>query len=327
MAGILDRSSGLRYLLPLQESHGIDVTYLVGEMEAYQCNNCRAYFLNPWLSLEARSRVFVSGHPIHNMGWSNLIERKTNRSAPRLPISLPELQQRVLDVLGNVTRYAELGCPFMGLLLHMAPDYGITQYLNPRTTHSSMNRSAYSLLPQWIAKDMLLANRTSNFVKRLRGVREKLRRENSRSADTLAERWQVPERFFVPIQSSASWGLNCSAFGDTCVAASQYVNQAVTTTFETLRKGELKLDLIGLFQTLDHQDSPLDLLRDCLVNSRAVLCLTHGQPISPQHRLGLGSEFFSQLKILIPGCNVTLLAKKKSDLLYLIESPTIAVCI
>lgn len=315
-----DRNGGREYLQALCDSSGITFNELVSQLKMYQCGRCRGYFYNPWLSESARNSVFITGHPIHNVGWRNYQERREQRLNPKLQVAVDRLLEMMSSPQGEPTTYLEIGCPFQGLLLHFANDQEIEMPQQGLSTFGSMNASEYKrFLPslRLFMRLGALARGVSDVLTRLQKYRHKLRGRWHPTA--VSEAAVRPRRYFVPLQSSKFWGSNCAMYGNSCAAVAHQALGAEVLTYEQFAHTEHSFDAIGLFNVLDHQDSPLNLLTTCLEHSRLVLCLSHDAPFAPQHHIGLGREFFKSLEQTVAGCKVTELSKQSSNtVLFLI---------
>lgn len=309
----VDRSGGREYLQALCDKSGTSFDQLTLKLKIYQCGSCRGYFFNPWLSESARNSVFIIGHPIHNVGWRNYQERREQRLNPNLQVSIERLLQVIASGSNELASYVEIGCPFQGLLLHFADDKKLGAPQNDSSNFSSMRIREYRrFLPS-----LRLFMRLGAIAKRLADVMTLLQRRRHQ----LRGRWHAStkergdlrlHRYFVPLQSSKFWGANCAMYGNSCVAVAHQDLGAEVLTFEQFVSAERTFDVVGLFNVLDHQDSPLKLLQSCLNRARVVLCLSHESPFAPQHHIGLGREFFESLEQTISGCQVTELSQPSS---------------
>lgn len=317
-----DRTSGQAYLRPYADSAGLSLADLYESIKAFECRACGAVFFNPWFDQSARNRIFIEGHPVHNVGWRSLQERFEQRLNPNLQIAPDLLMEAVRARVGKVSSYAELGCPFQGLLLHMADDDLIGSVGRDRSRFTSMRAQDYQRFLPPLRLFMRLGGLANAGARQLSIVRRKRNRLRGRwYEDSFPEETREVLRTFVPLQSSKFWGLNCSLFGDSCTALANRALGATVVPYPQFADSPTTYDLIGIFNVLDHQDDPLSLLRQCLKKGRAVVCLGHEAPISPQHHYGLGRSFFESLKETIDSCLVEELSQEDSGtVLYLLTS-------
>lgn len=315
-----DRTSGQAYLKPLTDVVHLDLAEIYEEINSYLCQGCGSVFFNPWLNQAARNQVFIQGHPVHNVGWRSLQERFEQRLNPNLQVSPDRLMQILRNRVGEINTYAEVGCPFQGLLMHMASDDAIGSLGRNPSVFTSMGPQGYRRFFPPLRLFMRVGGLAKFLARQLSLVR--------RWRNHLRRRWypnSVPEaargieRTFIPLQSSKFWGLNCSMYGDSCGTIANRVLGATVVSYPQFSESLATFDVIGIFNVLDHQDDPLSLLRQCLSKSRAVICLGHEAPISPQHHYGLGRRFFESLEKTIGSCYIEELSSRDSGtVLYLL---------
>ena len=318
-----EAEGGRAYLESAAELGAINFDDMTKQMSGFHCSHCGAEFLNPWLDIESRNNIFVEGHPVHNAGWRRFIERVERGLLPNLNSNPSDLVREVEAKVGPIENYAELGCPFQGLLLHWTSEESVQAWSKTTSRFTSMRRKQFKRFVPSLRVFMMLglvASNISRFTSQVRYRRDRLR-----------GRWQAPGSLasrrpsnlcFVPLHSSRFWGVNCSMFGDSCAATIREVSGAKVLPYDMFeRLGEdRKFDLIGLFNVLDHQDDPINVLKQCLGRSHAILCTTHNAPYSQQHHFGLGAGFFKNLPVLLGNCDVLEVGNqaKRSDLTFLI---------
>ena len=77
------------------------------------------------------------------------------------------------------------------------------------------------------------------------------------------------------------WGNNCQAISMSCTATAVATFDVNITEFQKLEKS---IDLLGFFNTLDHQDKPLEILTEALNRARYVWFSSHdGRDAGKQH--------------------------------------------
>ena len=323
MEQVFDSAGGREYLSPLARSERVDLDELMNAMHTYECNNCNAVYLQPWLSPQARSRVFITGHPIHNRGWRNFQEWLERGAEPSIPGGsqwlIGELQKR----LGRFNSYAEFGCPFQGLVLGLMPRLSAENYLHSSPGDTAIHpQDSKRFLPPLAWYQVLNHGlvRLAKFFTRIRGWRDRVR---GRSAWSRRNSNLPSELCFVPLMSTRFWGMNCNMYGASCTAvASRFPGVSVFSHAELRSLPIHHFDAAGLFNILDHQDDPLNLLRDALRVAKVVICVTHDEPFSRQHHFGLRRSFFAKLSSTIPGCEVEeFVITEEADSVYFLRMP------
>jgi len=317
-----DRTSGQAYLKPLADAVNLDLEEIYNTIKSFLCQTCGAVFFNPWFNQSARNRIFIQGHPVHNVGWRTLQERFEQRLNPNLQIPPNQLLQAVQARVGEIKTYVELGCPFQGLMLHMADDDMVSSIGRDSSVFTSMRPQDYQRFLPPLRLFMRVGGLGNFLARRLSLVRNRRNYLRGRwYKDSFPEQTRQISRTFVPLQSSKFWGLNCSMFGDSCTAIANRILGATVVPYPQFFSSSTTYDLIGIFNVLDHQDEPINLLQMCLQKARAVVCLGHEAPISPQHHYGLGRNFFESLNKILDSCSVTELSDRDSGtVLYLLTS-------
>jgi len=113
---VRDSSNGSNYYLDiLFKSAGIDVASALERMTLWECKACQTLWYDPWLTLDfiASSYGYLTGR--HKQGWERLRTYSGNysRRSERRIVDL------LLALLPDFSRYAEVNCPFNGILLEL----------------------------------------------------------------------------------------------------------------------------------------------------------------------------------------------------------------
>ena len=80
------------------------------------------------------------------------------------------------------------------------------------------------------------------------------------------------ECYYVKALSRLAWGNNCQAISMSCTATAAATFNLNITEFQRLEKS---IDLLGFFNTLDHQDKPLEILTEAVNKARYVVVELH----------------------------------------------------
>jgi len=303
-----DFSDGERYLAPLARDLGISVNQLFQNVKSYRCSNCFAHYLNPWLSLSSRNRVFVSGHSIHNMGWFHFQQKITGGAGARLPLSPKTLISSIVTRHGPMHSYVELGCPFQGLLMHVNSVQTVPSTRKKPSLPITMESEEYKRLPSPAARYL----RTRGLLDL--GFFKLLKSFAAKPIKTSQETLVLPSLSFARLPSTKFWGENCSLYGNSCSASLSVAFGIPITSLDSLRvMPDQSIHTVGLFNVLDHLDDPLGILRLSLRLARVVVCCSHNQPFGIQHQVGMGHDFFKRLPNLIENCEVEILSESDSE--------------
>lgn len=314
----------MEYLKPLATRGAIDLDSLLRKMRGVQCLDCAAVYLDPWISRKRRKDIFLNGHAVHNTGWRFFLEKYEQNRSPWFGATISEILDAAESVTGPVRRYAEIGCPFQGLLLSASTPKSLQTWASLRGQKlANMRPETYErfLAPARIFLRLAaLSSRIALTVSWLRRSRNKLRRRiELKNADVRL--LKLTSRDFIPVQSSSFWGMNCTLFGNSCISTASTALGVDIVTYEQFSNfsGPKLYDLVGVFNVLDHTDNPMNILRSCLTAAKAVICFGHDTTLGKQHQFGLTREFFERLPHIIDGCEVRAIGNSSgSNLLYLI---------
>ncbi len=317
-----DFEGGRKYLEVLENSDVTNLDALLTEFQPYLCRSCGAHYLEPWLSLKQQNRVFSLRHSIHNVGWRNFQEKFEFNSNPSTGLPPSELLALIKTRIPEIRTYAEFGCPFQGLLLNLADFTNVDESFSSGREFNSMAYKNYKrfLTPARIfMRSATMAKQISLQLTKVRRLKHKIRkryRPQIQHSNSIT-------RYFVPLHSTAFWGQNCSMYGDSCTATAI---KSLSCTEISLQQfvdigGSKPFDLVGLFNILDHQSNPVELLRTCASRSKAIICMGHAPPYGRQHHFGLSDSFFGQIEKQIGNCEVKKIPiEDNSSLLYVIYS-------
>ncbi len=278
------------YLQALRSDLGMPLEVIRDSTVVYECKQCATIYCDPWLRYELASDVYNVVYGQHNRGWDALFGWVAGKPIQYYGSIYETIQERV----GGIYSYGEFICPFQGNLFCMRDlELGeVTkeelfdvskQYLTARQQDSAMSSDP-------ACKKALLANRAESAISKLRELNRKLRPSSV-------------DRYLLYSATSLCWGHNCIGGGASCKSlASVMLNARVLTVLEA-QKQKLTLDLMGVYNTLDHVTDPLSTLDNLLAMARYVLLINHAQPIiTKQHhfvlRPGL-SKFLRERRIVV----------------------------
>jgi hypothetical protein len=280
-------------------------------MKAFQCEACHAVYCDPWISTEARKWIFSVGTPQHNVGWSNFFgwAERDQRYCDHIRPHLIALWDEILRTFpGKVTSYAEVNCPFNGLLPVFAelqrPQIGqkdVSTYFRNQRSKATHPRSQRTLSLPTLS------------------LRKRLSRAKPENGASIEAPLPYPEqRYLLLVPSHVIWGRNCNALGTSCHATAQEMLGASLLYLEELRARTQPLDVFAFINTLDHTDEPLKIVETALAHARLVVIENHGEAnLGKQHLWGLSEDTMARI-CQSKGWNFAdqtdkVLARKKSE--------------
>lgn len=269
------KTLGYHYLNPLAKTVGLSVSELVKKIRVYRCLTCNTFYCSPWFSAEATSRLFNVLSPTHIAGWRFFEYWLRDKATPN-----GARDRRILEMLvtkfGVPETYAEFGCPFQGLLPLLeplertSPTRRISKFaevIRPlRDVRLTRLTSLYNALHALILKIIYFITYIENRSK-ISSVEDylDLNINNKKIAKILLTQ-----------ETTLSWGGNCVRFGKSCraLAGSMYGMDIMPLSEFNCAENEL-IDIIGVFNTLDHTRNPIDVLDKLTSIGRAVVIVNH----------------------------------------------------
>ena len=256
------------YLAVAARALGVTQEALFAAMPAHECAACAAIYFDPWLSVELQERFYGELFPQHNLGWYTFwnVLRAPAPAARDLAL-LAELRRHV-PRLGT---YAEVGCPFLGLL----PALGVRRYeANGRAFHDYPG--AYPVArpagkyPQVRGNRLLNLERVGAAVARAAASAQVAR---ALGPARLAERRAVRagragrgegsdiRACYLRLDSGMLWGRECRSLGVECRAALTSVFGIPGLALEDAEAARKRFDVVAVINALDHYRNPVALLR------------------------------------------------------------------
>ena len=259
------------YLRTIATKLGIPVEALIERLTSVECPDCGASYCDPWLSQAATTWLFNLGFPQHNAAWKSFyewLERSEDFEATTFPRK-ERIWKFVASKVGPVHSYGEIGCPFMGLFSYF-------ECLKRTPLESFLNFEQCSV-------EQIDSQRRPDFVPKLSSItrlalkikRRKIVRRLAQppSSGKLSQEARLPSQlYFVRSPSSLLWGGNCQSLSTSCTAMAMVNFDVGVLDMSNLHK---RLDVLGFFNTLDHQDQPLRILEQALESARFVVIELH----------------------------------------------------
>ena len=237
---------------------------LLNGSQQIECGDCGAVFLDPWLSKGSQTTLFQLASPTHISGWTEWeVATRTGVGRPHM-IALAELLEKTL---GRPKHYVEIACPFSGLLLATAPAQGVAQW---------RAKSSPSSRPDWrMTKMARIYSVWDRLGLRVTDAILAIRRRLARAPRPTATAGGMfsGARTFAVVPSLRRWSLGCNRFGTGC---SQVALQALTCDVAMLDElAPNSANLVGIFNSLDHVEDPVAVLRKCLEIAPHVVVAGH----------------------------------------------------
>ena len=254
-----------RYIAAFARKAGVPEAAFFAALEPQRCLSCGALYFDPWLSLAGQKALYERVYPQHNLGWYtfwSVLAKPGER--PREAAVYAALRRHV----PGLRTYAELGCPFLGLLPYLALrryEHGSARFWD--YPGAWPGRPAAGTYPQ-VRGHRIDFERLGRFVAgcldRLqllcalppRRLRERRLVRRAREIETRAVAC-----YYLRQPSTTLWGAGCRSLGADCRTALEGVFRVTSLDFEDAEAARLRFDVVGICNALDHFKNPRALLR------------------------------------------------------------------
>lgn len=282
------RDTGRHYLAHAAARLGVPLEQALESINVYQCTQCKSYYCDPWIGADTAAHIFTEAAPDHIAGWANFEHWLSSPQPNAVAMSNQRLRTLLAEKIGTLDSYAEYGCPFQGLLLNFrgsesTPQQRVQEFASAIrrkpdvrwTTGPRLHHSA-----QWLANVLAVSYHWLRAIKTA-----------PRGKSTSLPLPPIPKvRKLLVESNTAAWGNNCVRYGGSCSYYASKVLSASPLPFrEQLRgcadKHGDRIDLLGMFNILDHTDDPLRVIREGLALARHVVITTHHASIAGKQHL------------------------------------------
>lgn len=293
------RDSGKYYLEYAAAKLGVSLDAALDAIKVYRCTTCQSYYCDPWISPETAAHIFTEGAPDHMAGWGNFEHWLSSAHPNAVEIANAKLYRLLEQKIGALKSYAEYGCPFQGFLLlfkslETTPMERVNSFANAIKRKPDVR---WSTGPRLHRAAQGLADRLAVGYHKLRAVKR------GASAPRLSsEAWGLPDkRWLLTHQTTTAWGNNCVRYGASCsYYSSKMLGSDVLPFQEQVQNLEQEraetLDLLGVFNILDHTNDPVAVIKNGLKLARHIIVVTHHASLAgKQHLFAFHDSFPSWL--------------------------------
>jgi hypothetical protein len=252
----------------------------ISQMKVYTCNNCHLKQNSPWFDKEHAVKIYSNAYGQHNRGWSNLIDYK-NKGI------LPDHGNLFYLLIKNlkIKKYAEFNSPFMGILLNFLNK----EIKNKKTRKFFIDQNIKYLSSRQLAGFSLKQKKKSNISsKKLFNSLIKFKNKNFSKKRV--------KKYLFSDNYDMCWGINDNYKSvNSKSLATELFDLKIKSLHSNLK--DIKLDLFGIFHTLDHTFEPKKILDNALDVSKNVIVYCHVSPeLNKQHLFTFTKDFLKYLK-------------------------------
>jgi len=294
------------YLKAIRNDLSLTISKLK-KMKVYECQNCKLIQNDPWFSESYSRKIYSNIYGQHNRSWSNLINFVKNGKTPDHGELFSILQKNI-----KIRKYAEYNSPFMGIFLNFLK----FESKRKRISFMDLFNSTVNYLNSRQVAGKSKNIQKSSFIKSKKYINiiRKLKKN-------YLKKKRVQKYLFVD-NSNLSWGVNDNYKSVNSRALASELLDLEIKSFD--HKSKKKIDLFGIFHTLDHTFEPKKVLDYALKISKYTIVYCHiSQNLSKQHLFSLTKNFLKYLnnkKIYTIDLTSRIKKKYKSPELYFLCS-------
>jgi hypothetical protein len=255
-------------------SFGVDAEILFRGVQELRCAVCGSVVNSPYIPPHVEDGLYRDVTPKHRAGWNNWNSMVTG-GRPSSGMR-PEIATYLTTAFPSARSYAEVGCPFQGLLGFLAP---------VADRRAAMVRATEGTHRRWMTALWRLERAARGGVNRLRDRRDPALRTSVEERTSWA-----PERFMISDPSGNRWQSGCIESGASCLQVAGSLSGVQSLTLDSLPwlvRSKGIIEIVGVFETLDHVRRPADLLRRIHYAARRILIVQHrAEHANRQHGFG-----------------------------------------
>jgi len=279
---VFDNAGPNRYIRAIPSVAALSVREIRELLQVHRCEECSASYCDPWLSRRTSGRLYATGFGQHVQGWRIFHESLADSDVETHCYWQKHAWEWIRAAFGPVRSYAELNCPFTGLL---------TLFRRAESDPASYRRLVQASLRNARSGRRYPGGLGASFRRLLRPAvsARAMRLVGSGPVATPRERCLVIE------PSSLCWGSNCISSGVSCHALAPDLLGAALSNFEDVCRDGIRFDVAVLTQ-LDHHFEPMALLDRFLEVSTVVMVAGHSSNrFTKQHLMAFGPETVQHL--------------------------------
>ena len=248
----------------------------------YRCMNCQILQNNPWFKESISRKIYSNIYGQHNRNWTNMINFLSQGKTPNHGSLYKIINQNL-----KIKSYAEYNTPFMGLLI----DFFKSEYKVDKKFYKDLSKNIFRYF-----NSRQVAGKSKNFQKKSfnNSIKyysniSKLKKKNLLKNDRI-------EKLLFVDNSNLSWGQNDNYNSVNSKSfASEFLDLEIHDCYKKHRKK--KIDLFGIFHSLDHTFEPRKILNFALNISKCVVVYCHSdKTVNKQHLFSITNNFLKHLK-------------------------------
>ena len=267
------------YLKAIRNDLSISIS-LLKKMKVYECKRCKLLQNDPWFSESVSRKIYSNVYGQHNRSWSNLINFVKTEKTPDHGNLFNILQKNI-----KIKNYAEYNSPFMGIFLNFLK--------NETNSNKNFFKNLFNNTLNYLSSRQV-AGKSKSFQK-MSFIKSKKYINNITKLKKKYLRKKKIKKYLFVDNSTLSWGENDNYKSVNSRALASELLDLEIKRFDNQLKN--KIDLFGIFHTLDHTFEPKKVLDYALNNSKYTIVYCHINPeLTKQHLFSLTKNFLKYKK-------------------------------
>ncbi len=250
------------------------------KIKIHKCNRCNILQNSPWFNDDTSLKIYSNIYGQHNRNWTNLINFMEKQLKPNHGFLFNILTKNI-----KVKNYAEFNSPFMGLFINFFEN----EYKKNKSFYKNFSKNILNYLSA-----RQTAGKSKNFQKTSPKKAKKYLKQINNFKNKKTKKQIINKYLFVD-NSNLCWWQNDNYKS---VNSRSYASELLDLKILDLNKEfkQKKIDLFGIFHTLDHTFEPKKILDFALKTSKYVIVYCHtDKKLNKQHLFSLTNNFLKYL--------------------------------
>ena len=251
------------------------------KIKVYKCSKCFILQNNPWFTDEYSKIIYSNIYGQHHRSWSNLINFFQKGKLPNHGSLFDLLEKKI-----KIKNYAEFNSPFTGIFINF--------FYKEYKKNLNFYKKLFNNLISYLSSRQVAGKSIQNQKMSLKKGYTYLKKINSLKKNFLKKK-KVKKFLFVE-NSSLNWWQNDNYKSVNSKSLAYNLFDLKMTEFND-KKRNFKIDLFGIFHSLDHTFKPKKVLDYALSISKYVVVYCHvDTKLNRQHLFSFNKDFLKYLK-------------------------------
>lgn len=250
-------------------------------IKTYKCKKCFIYQNNPWFTENIARKIYANIYGQHNRSWENILNFINKGIMPNHGTLYTVLKKNI-----KIKNYAEFNSPFMGLFINFFED----EYMKNNKFYKKFFENAINYL-----SSRQVAGKKKSQKQMSMKISEKNYLNLNRLKSMIYKKNKI-KKYLYTDNSPIVWAQNDNFKSVNSRSLASELFDLEIIDIDSLNSKK-KIDLFGIFHTLDHTFKPKKILEFALNISKYVIVYCHvDKRLEKQHLFSISKEFLNYLK-------------------------------